>query len=258
MFRLTNTKRKVLDLLAEYFCLRTKDITELLRGRDPNPNDLRSTRFTLGKLKDEGYLTRLPYFDTGTQGVTYAWGLTDKALRTAWFVDNIQPNFAKTFDEHSERTLDHELEISQFHKDVKRLCAQKNWNLYWQQADLDCTIRPDAYFAIRKDGNTFHFFLEVERAKLSKYKNGEPSIIRKLANYYHYYNTPTCQKEWNFKQFRVIVTQRTPDRAAHLLAALKKQFDHRMFWITSGATSAASGTTSFMTTKGDALLFSDL
>src|ERR1700751_3732495 len=39
-FRLTHAKRRILELLAEYFCLRTKDVAELLRGHRPNDNDL--------------------------------------------------------------------------------------------------------------------------------------------------------------------------------------------------------------------------
>jgi hypothetical protein len=42
----------------------------------------------------------------------------------------------KTFDDHSARTLDHELEISHFHMALKRFCEKHDLKLYWQQADL--------------------------------------------------------------------------------------------------------------------------
>ncbi len=55
-------------------------------------------------------------------------------------------------------------------------------------------IDPDAYFSItdpRREGkNTNHFFLELERAKLSKPdKDGNYSVTRKLGTFYDYYNS---------------------------------------------------------------------
>lgn len=144
---------------------------------------------------------------------------------------------AKTFDEHSQRTLDHELEISFFHIALKKFCAKNKLNLYWQQSDLKCTVSPDAMFAItdpaKPEGkNTLYYFLEMERAKIGHYKDGEPSIIRKLAKYYEYYGTDKCEKEWlDFRHFRVVVVQRTDERRKNLLKQLNALFNHRMFWL---------------------------
>src|ERR1019366_2811820 len=108
----------------------------------------------------------------------YACGLTDKAVKEYG---------GKTFDEHSERTLDHELEISYFHIALQGLCDGHGLKLLWRQAELKRGVNPDAYFSIAnpaKEGkNTNHFFLETERAKVGNYRNGEPSIIRKLRAY---------------------------------------------------------------------------
>jgi hypothetical protein len=233
-FHLTRVKRQVLSLLAEYFCLRTNDLVQLVYAKQTEPNQA-SMRRTLGLLRKEGLLNRLPYLepDLDRGGITFVYGLSDKGA--AWEF----PDKPKTFDEHSQRTLDHELEISFFHIALNRLCAQRNVKLYWQQRDLKCTINPDAYFAItdpaKPDGkNTFHYFLEIERAKLGHFNNGEPQIMTKLGKYYDYYNSPKCEKEWtHFRQFRVIVVQRTEAKRDFLLAKLAEKYKHRMFWLTT-------------------------
>ncbi|MGD0799191.1 MAG: replication-relaxation family protein [Acidobacteriaceae bacterium] len=236
-FRLTKAKRESLELLAEYFCLRTNDIASLLRDRTPNENDKRSVRHTLGLLHQAGFVNRLPYLelDRETGGTTYVWGLSDKG------VQSVQSFFAhaKTFDEHSQRTLDHELEISWFHMALKKFAIANNLTLYWQQSDIKRTVAPDALFAItdlaKPPGkNTLYYFLEIERAKIGHYQNGEPSIMRKLGKYHEYYGSDACQKEWGtFRQYRVIVVQPTEQRRENLLRQLHETFNHRMFWLTT-------------------------
>src|ERR1700728_2213348 len=215
-FRLTRAKREILEIIAEYFCLPTNYVAQLLRHRTPNENDKRSVRYTLGLLYRAGLLNRLPYLelDRESGGVTYVYGLSDKGVQ---FCKYLWPT-CKTFDEHSQRTLDHELEISSFHMALKTFAATHKLGLYWQQADLKCTVNPDAMFALTdpakpEDKSTFYYFLEIERAKIGHYVNGEPSIIRKLGKYHEYYGSDACQKEWEmFQQFRVIVVQRTDER----------------------------------------------
>ncbi len=121
---------------------------------------------------------------------------------------------------------------------LKKLATEHGLTLYWQQADLKCTISPDAMFALtnplKPDGkNTLYYFLEIERAKIGHYVNGKPSVITKLQKYYNYYNSDACQKEWHFRQFRTIVVQRNEERSTNLLKELAQQFNHRTFWLTS-------------------------
>jgi hypothetical protein len=237
--RITSVKKEALELLAEYFCLRTNDIAYLIRQHVPNDNDKRSVRHTLYLLYNNGLVNRLPYLDLDHEsgGVTYVYGLSDKGVK---FCNSIWTQ-AKTFDEHSQRTLDHELEISIFHIALKRFCRERNLKLYWQQSDLKCTISPDAMFAITdinqpENKNTLYYFLEIERAKIGHYIDGEPSIIRKLGKYYEYYGTNKCEKEWlDFRHFRVIIVQRTGERRNNLLKQLSTQFNHRTFWLATEA-----------------------
>lgn len=234
-FHFTRAKRQTLEVLAEYFCLRVCDLAKLLRKCEPNQNDLRTARRTLYLLWKEGLLNRLPYIELDRErgSVCYVYGLSDKGVR------NYGGGLSKSFDEHSSRTLDHELEISWFHLALAKLCEKYEWTLYWQQADLKTrTIHPDAYFAVTdllqpEDKNTHHFFLEIERSKTGKYKDGESSIFRKLVRYYDLFDTPDCEKDWGFRQFRVIVVLHTEHRRRNLCTAFAEQYRHRMFWLTT-------------------------
>jgi Replication-relaxation len=234
-FRLTLAKRKSLELLAEYFCLRTKDVAALLRGREPSESDLHGTRRTLGLLHQAKLVNRLPYFelDRSAGGIGYVYGLSDKGIPDA----DCYP-YPKSFDEHSARTLDHELEISFFHIAVWRFAEGNGLRLYWQQSDLKRGIHPDALFALTdprkpEERNTYYFFLEIERSRVGNFRNGEPGILRKLARYADYFGSDACQRDWNFRRFRVIVVQRTEARRDHLLWALREKYGRRMFWLTT-------------------------
>ena len=194
-------------------------------------------RRTLTILRAEKMVYSLPYYnlDIDRGGRTNVNGLTDKGVQ---FTGDLLPVAAKTFDDHSARTLDHELEISFFHIALKRLCAAKGLRLFWQQRDLKRTINPDAYFAIADPSqpagkNTFHYLLEVERAKLGHMRDGESQIVKKLSKYYKFYNSADCERDWGFKQFRVIVVQRTDAKRQFLLAKIAKKYSHRMFWLTT-------------------------
>jgi hypothetical protein len=228
VFRLTKAKSKALELLADYFCLRVKDVS-LLMGKDPtDDNDRRNVQTSLSLLYKQGITSRLPYFDVAMDLPTrsYVYGLSDRGAKDYG---------GKTFDEHSERTLDHELEISTFHMILNMVFPELT--ITWKQSNIKHGINPDAYFSITDKAlpegkNTFHYFLEIERAKIGNIKNGEPSIVRKLAKYYDYYDSNECQKDWGFRTFRVITVVRTADKQYNLCDRLK-DYKHRMFWITT-------------------------
>jgi hypothetical protein len=233
------TKRRVLELFAEFFCLRMNDTAGLLRDRATTESDARSVRRTLSILHRDGFLYRVPYLDGGHErgGVSYIYGLSakgvDHALRKGY-----STLATKTLDEHSLRTLDHELEITSFHIVLRTLCAAQGLRYAWRQTDLKHTVHPDAVFNVADPAHpdkAFCYFLEVERAKLGNYRNGEPQIFRKLRKYYDYFNSTSCEKEWGFRQYRVVVVQRSDARREGLIAALREKCSHRMFWVTTEA-----------------------
>jgi DNA-binding PadR family transcriptional regulator len=202
---------------------------ELVYGKQTEPNQA-SMRRTLALLDKEGLVHRERYIepDRNFGGTTGVWGLSDKGVVELHRLGQIDLfTRAKSFDEHSVRTLDHELEISYFHMALKKLPHQ----LYWQQAELKRSVHPDAYFALTDPAlpegkNTFHYFLEIEKGKKTF-----DDLLKKLGRYYDLYNTDKCEKEWGFRQFRVIVIQKNDTRRANLLAELAKKYNHRMFWL---------------------------
>jgi hypothetical protein len=77
------TKQRTLELLAEFFCLRTIDAAELLRDRAITESDARSVRRTLAILHRDGFLYRVPHFDATQErgGVSYVYGLSAKGVK---------------------------------------------------------------------------------------------------------------------------------------------------------------------------------
>ena len=48
--------------------------------------------------------------------------------------------------------------------------------------------------------------------KFGNYRNGEPQIMRKLGTFGNYFNSTGCEREWGFRQYRVVIIQRTDAR----------------------------------------------
>lgn len=197
-------------------------------------------------LYDAGLVHRIKLPNLDDDGAPYVYGLSDAGVRHC--------GEGKTFDDHSARTLDHELDISHFHIALQELCEAEGITLHWRQADLKHGVNPDAYFSITRNGKVNHFFLEVERAKIGNYRDGEPSIIRKFKHYYEYYNTPECEKAWGFRTFRVVTLLSTAEKRDNVLRAIRDELFHRMFWI--GA--QQNPTADFRTPKGDSFSFLDV
>jgi hypothetical protein len=249
LFYPTRNKRQVLQALARYFVLRSRDLAAVLRGRTPSQNDIRTINRTLNILDNAGLVRRLRYLNPENDGVGYACGLTDAGVEFC--------GAGKTLDEHSERTLEHELGISFFHMSLQKLCDEHGFTLLWEQSDLKHGVNPDAYFRLTKPRtggkNTHHFFLEIERAKIGNYKNGEPGIIRKLKRYYDYYNSDACEEERGFRTYRVITVLRNDQRRTNLLRAMQPELSHRMFWLGVEANLAGD----YRTPRDDTFSFTD-
>ena len=253
----SRTKRLLRELLAVFFCLQTNDAARLLRNREITATDARSVRRTLSILHRDGFLFRAPHVDPDQDrgGIGYVYGLSAKGVKHARQNGYSTPA-TKTLDEHSIRTLDHELEITSFHIALHQLCRERGLRFAWRQTDLKHTVHPDAVFNIEdpaSPGKAFCYFLEIERAKLGNYRDSKPQILRKLEAYYRYFNSTDCEREWGFRQYRVVVVQRSEARRDGLLSATRKAVSHRMFWLTTEALYRENiGGAIFRTPKDDA------
>lgn len=120
------TKHELLHLFAEFFCMRTNEAAELLRNHAVTENDARSVRRALSILHRDGFLYRAPHFDAEHDrgGAGYVYGLSKKGVEHA-LRNGYSTSATKALNEHSIRTLDHELELTQFHIALHRLCSAK-------------------------------------------------------------------------------------------------------------------------------------
>lgn len=233
-FRWNAQRQRALELLHEYYLLRVNDFVTLIKGQ-PDEDARRSIQNVLKALLQKQYVGRLRYFDDMAErsSVVYAYFLNDSGAA-------LLEDSAAAFSKESKLILRHEIEITQFHIHLKRWAEKQGLILHWHEPKIDHkkTINPDAYFGIEDPKkptghNTLHYFLEIERAKVGNYKNGEPSIIRKLGKYYEFYDTGDCEKEWGFRKFRVITVVRNSDKQYNLCERMSEKFSHRMFWMTT-------------------------
>jgi hypothetical protein len=257
--------------LGKFYCLRTQDLAYLLKSDDPDADDIRTINATLKRLRDQGFVCRKQIIQDGPgeqRSFPFVYGLTDKGVS--------EMGDGRSFEERM--TVEHELSLSLFHIDLEDFCEKQKWELYWRQFDLKCGIDPDAYFRIKTEKGGYHFFLESERQRPGRSKK----TAKKLAIYYDYYNSDLCMKEWNFRQFRVIIPELTEERMQHIVHTLAtvplhapscrwypphngkcdcttQLTNHRMFWVTTEEhLEKDTGGKIFRTPKGDQFSFLDI
>lgn len=161
-------------------------------------------------------LARKKYIDpfTDQDAIPWVYGLSDKGVEAFG---------GRSFDEHTH-ILDHELSITKFHLELKA----RNYRFAWKQDDLKRTVNPDAFFSLFDPNSSgwFNFFLEIERSK-----KGFDALTEKLRKYRALFDTDTCEREWGFGKFRVLLVHRNRERADNLLEHLSHALPNRMFWI---------------------------
>lgn len=233
-FKWNRERRNALALLGEYYLLRVKDFAAILNSEE-NDNTRRSMQNILTALHGKQFVGRLRFVDDESENTSkiYAYYLNASG---AAMLENPTAQFAT----ESKFIPRHEIEITKFHISLKKWCDREGLILHWHQPKMDHkkSINPDAYFGIedpkKSEGhNTLHYFLEIERSPLGNYKNGQPSIIRKLGKYYDFYDSDQCEKEWGFRKFRVITVVRNSEKQLNLCERLTENYSHRMFWVTN-------------------------
>ena len=207
LLRQTKARREALSVLADYFCLNTHMAAELLGISE------RAVQAHYQRLSHAQLVYRIRYApEEHTKGsIPIAYGLSDSGVSKA-FAEGFATDSTKTIKEHKPSRLEHEIMISRFHLELARLCEGEGWDLRWRQRNLQHGVYPDALFSV----NGVYFFLEIERAKLGDYKDGEPQILRKLRTYRDYYDSTDCETDFGFRRFSVVTVMRTSARAANL------------------------------------------
>lgn len=193
---------------------------------------------------------------------TFVAGLTKSGVHLAYQL-GFETGATKSFSEHSKRTIDHELLLSDIHSVMEEFCLQNGWGFDWLQKDVDAaeSLNPDAVMVITKGDKAFPFFIEIDRSKLDSHKRRDDDkkqaqVVSQSERYYRYYNSDECEKDYGFRQFRVLRIEPYAHRVQHLQGKLP---NHRMFWITAKDQLLTNTADSiFATPKGDLFSFFEL
>jgi hypothetical protein len=216
IFYPTDLKKRVLETLAEYYCLTIKDLVHLIYP-ESNTTHEASMRRVLGKLDRAGLINRISYRpDDYTFGaLPLACGLTFDGLQ--WAQENCPWTDPKELiKDHSPLTLEHELKRARFHMKIVEMCDKHGLELFWKKTDLNHTVKPDDVFAIKRDGRTSYYFFELENKRKS-FKE----MLEKYKRYEDYYGTQKCKDEWkDFKTFTVVTQIRTEEARQNILKFL--------------------------------------
>jgi hypothetical protein len=225
LLRQTKAKREALAVLADYFCLNSKMAAELL-GISARAVQAHYQRLIEAELV---YGIRYAPEEHLKGAIPIAYGLSDSGVDKA-FREGFATDSTKTIKDHKPSRIEHEVMISKFHLELARSCEEKGWDARWRQRNLQHGVYPDALFSV----NEIYFFLEIERAKLGDYKDGEPQLLRKLKTYRDYYDTADCEKDFGFRRFRIVTVMRTAARAANLVKrAAGARLDPATFVVSS-------------------------
>ena len=189
---------------------------ELLRHHVITESDARSVRRTLFILHRDGFLYRVSHLDSGHErgGAGYVYGLSAKGVSHA-LRNGYSTSATKTLDEHSVRTLDHELEITEFHIALHRRCSANISGICGgRRTSSTPSIRtPSSTSPIRQipaRPSAISWRSNARNSAITGRRTADPSQAPERI--YNYFNSTDCEKEWGFRQYRVVVVQRTDAR----------------------------------------------
>lgn len=237
--RLTAERKRVLRALVEYVHLSTAQCYQLL-GAETHAAQ-RSLRRTLRDFASLGFLRRarvildqdaedrLPHWE-------FLYWLSPLGLRLTE-AEGFDPHgIGKAAEEKSPLMLAHEHEITAFHLALDAALGAPAW---WRQKDLKHAfgtgrerhaVNPDALFFAGR----FYHFLEVEKTKLGRYRDGESGLLRKCRAYFAYADPASrpYRAKWpEMEGFFVCVTVATEARRRNFLEALRQHCPYSLFLV---------------------------
>ncbi len=261
IFRATEYRKRILQLLAEKPNLRTSHFYEALA-----PDQIRLLYGRAGGLQAHERKRRANYerqirrvlfllthgeFRKRYVGVTYCpdparsaaigrpvgenlYWLTETGREHALahgFITEKAARHAKTYRTRSRNTTLHSSDITETILAFERWCATNGRRLNHRVTDVAMhldgkTLVPDALLRIsdpsRPAPNTFNFFVEVEDTKQNDYEDGRSGVVRKCMFYLRYFRTAECKARFGFTDFRVLIVVKTARYAESLLKALRE------------------------------------
>lgn len=204
LFYQTPLKLSVLENLARYEVLTSRDLADLIYG-DTDHAAITTINQTLESLDLRHRLVNRIFFRPdyykGRGNLPNASGLSKQGVATA--LDRWPATYPKEFAaEHSPHTIEHELKRARTHIQIQKLCEKNDWTLGWRKGDIYHLVKPDDLFEITRE-KTAHFFLEEEHKK----KNLD-SLYDKFKPYVDFHGTSKFKEAWGFRYFNVIIPMR--------------------------------------------------
>lgn len=235
--------RQLFEVLRNYKHLNAPMLSELT-GRS-----VRALNFRLLTLRKAGYLRSLPlpFSDTPINPGPLVHFLTQKGLDFAWKTFGIGDGKATGNDEKTNKNLEHELDLTNWHRALEKELPKHGCELLSWEQDAhvirdgveDGSIVPDAFIGIRhgdrpkgKDGA--YLFVENERSKAGHYENGRSNLLRKF-DAYEEYAAGGFRERWGINNFRVVVVLPSMERVKTLIETMKddRHLNPERFWLTS-------------------------
>ncbi len=223
----TDRDKDILSRLVDYRILSTEHIYRLCF---PSVNRARKR---LLQLCQHGYLKRIVKpIRMGEGSSMYLYVLTRKGL--ALIPDNISPK-GKHDTRYRLSTIfaEHRLRINDFRACLELVVRDSKDTslLFWRQGnDLAMRVNvkekniiktfpiiPDAFFTLRQNERTFHYFLEIDRGTADLKR-----ISLKCLAYLNLWQEKIAQSRFGIHSFRILYVTTTKRRASNMLELLQK------------------------------------
>jgi hypothetical protein len=215
LFYPTELKLKILENLARYEVLTTRDLALIIYGNEEQ-DATRTINRTISKLNRSGFVNQIffrpeTYLGKGT--LPNASGLSEKGV--ALTQERWPQTYPKEFPlTHSPHTIEHDLRRARTHITIDALARKEKWEIGWKKGGTHI-VKPDDTFELTKT-KTSHFFLEEE------YKKKDfDALYEKLKPYVDFHGSGKMKEGWGFRYYTVIIPMRDAEAMNNLLVHLK-------------------------------------
>jgi hypothetical protein len=211
LFYPTELKLKILEHLARFEVLTTKDLSPLIYGDATEPST-RTINRTLSTLNHNGFVNQIffrPESYLGKGNLPNASGLSENGVVLAQekWPHTYPKEFSKT---HSPHTIEHDLRRARAHIAIDKLARDHKLTLGWKKGGNNL-VKPDDTFELTLT-KTSHFFLEEEHKK-----KDFDALYEKLKPYVTLHGTGQMKEAWGFRYYTVIIPMRDADAMNNLL-----------------------------------------
>jgi hypothetical protein len=215
LFYPTKLKLTILELLARFEVLTTRDLAQLIYQND-SINSIRTINRTLANLNSHSLVNQIffrPEDYLGRGNLPNASGLSEQGV--AFAEERWPATYPKEFPRtHSPHTIEHDLRRARTHIAIDQFSRDNKLTLGWKKGG-NHIVKPDDTFELTKE-KTAHFFLEEE------YKRKDfDALYEKLKPYVSLHGSAEIKKEWGFRYYTVVVPMRDADAMQNILTHFK-------------------------------------